>query len=67
VGFLWGSAAVSRSYGVSVWGSPRPRLVRSARHGVPRYCDFRILMTTFRVTQRHRRGLPAYGNFAHNE
>jgi hypothetical protein len=41
-------------------------LARLTRHGVPRYRDSRILMTTFRVTQRHRSDLPACGNFALN-
>ena len=31
----------------------------------PRYRDSRILMTTLRVTQRHRSDLPACGYFAH--
>jgi len=46
VGFLWGSAAVSLSCGVSVGLAEAPDWAgRPAR--VPRYGDFRILMTTF--------------------
>ena len=50
VGFLWGSATVSRSCGASV-GSGRPGM----EHQVPQLPE---LMTNFRVTQRHL-GWPA--------
>jgi hypothetical protein len=52
VGFLWGSAAVSPSCGVSVG------LAEPTRHAAPRYRNFRRRMATFRVTQRRRSGLP---------
>jgi hypothetical protein len=57
VGFLWGSAAVSLSCRVSV-GSPKP-LTGPAD---PTTGDFRILMTTVRVGQRHRSGFATYYN-----
>jgi len=47
---LWGSAAVSRGCGASV-GSGRPGMEQQEQQ-LPE------LMTNFRVTQRHRGGLP---------
>jgi len=65
-GFLWGSAAVSRSCGVSVGLAEALNWPGRPRHGAgtghPSPADFRILMTTFRVTQCHRGDLPAHGN-----
>jgi hypothetical protein len=59
VPFLWGSAALSLSCGVSGGlGLSRPGT------GYPSPVGFRILMITSRLTQCHRSDLPAYGNSA---
>ena len=65
VGFLWGSAAASLSCGVSVGFVEAPDWPTRSDMEYPRYRDSRILMTTLRVTQRHRSDLPACGYFAH--
>jgi hypothetical protein len=66
VGFLWGSAAVSLSCGVSVGLAEAPDWAGRPGTGYPSPADSRILMTTFRVTQCHLSDAPAYGNSAPN-
>ncbi len=66
VGFLWGSGAVSRSCGVSVGLAEAPDWPGRPDTGIPGYRGFRILMSAFRVTQRHRSALPTCGNSAPN-
>jgi hypothetical protein len=63
VGFLWGSATVSRSCGVFAVAH-KPLTGPADPAWSTRYRNSRRLMTTFRVTQRHRGGLPAQGNSA---
>jgi hypothetical protein len=64
VGFLWGSAAVSLSCGVSVGARRSPRLGRPTGTAYPSPADFRILMTTSQVPQYHWSDLPACRNSA---
>ena len=64
MGFLWGSAAVSLSCGVAVGLAEAPDRPGRPGTGYPSPADFRILMTTFRVTQCHWSALPTCGNSA---
>ena len=64
MGFLWGSAAVSLSCGVSVGLAEALDWPGRPGTGYPGPADFRILMTTFQVTQCHRCVLHAYNNSA---
>jgi hypothetical protein len=66
VGFLWGSAAVSLSCGVSVGLAEALNWPDRPGTGYPSPAGFRILMITSRLTQCHRSDLPAYGNSAPN-
>ena len=63
MGFLWGLAAVSLGCGVSVGLAEAPT-GPAAPAWLPNPADLRILMTTSRVTQRHRSDLLARGNSA---
>jgi hypothetical protein len=54
---LWGFCGARRS----LW------LARPTAPGLPKYRGFRISVTTFRVTQRHRSDLLACGNSAPND
>jgi hypothetical protein len=64
VGFLWGSAAVPLSCGVSVGLAEAPDWPGRPGAGYSSPAGFRILMITFRLTQCHRSGLPGCGNSA---
>jgi hypothetical protein len=66
VGFLWGSAAVSLSCGVSVGLAEAPDWAGRPGPGYTSPAGFRILMITSRLTQCHRSDLPAYGSSAPN-
>jgi hypothetical protein len=54
VEFLWGSATVSPSCGVSVGLAKAPGWLGRPGHGYPNPAGLRTLMPTSPVTQRHR-------------
>jgi hypothetical protein len=66
MGFLWGSAAVSLSCGVSVGLAEAHGWAGPTGTGHPSPADFRILVTTSQVTQCHWSDLPACRNSAPN-